>query len=260
MTRSHKTVLMAHLDREQGQVWKLALETQKFQVTNTKADIDLATLLNAMVQNQELLPDLILIDIGLKSKPADRFAESPQAETLCRWIWKVQAATKVVVFNPQVNKISDLAHRWGIRRGADAVLPRLDRENLIASIQKITDILACEFLAEPLQSVVVLLPPQISDLVQTDELPSFPPPNPNQPNDGDIEESDSPEQESVVAPPNALDTDETVVVYRGAKIRESQMSNIARIEDKQPVPPQLPQTKGEDYELVYRGARIKKRG
>ena len=253
---------MAHLDPEQGNAWKLALETQKIQVTWTNTNIELATLLDTMVQNQVPLPDLILIDIDIKSKPADRFSESSQAETVCRWIWKTQAATKVVILYPQVNKISELEHRWGIRRGAAAVLPKLDRENTIASIQKINNILACDFLDAPLQSVVALLPSHTSDRVPTEELLVPPPLDPQEPDSGNAGGADSPDRAIAAEQPSELNSDEIVLIYRGVKIAEKEMPRAARIAlDRPPQDIALPQlaTHDDDYvEIVYRGVRMKK--
>jgi hypothetical protein len=212
MTRSHKTVLMAHLDQEQGNAWKLALETQKIQVNLTKADLELATLLDTMVQNQVPLPDLILIDIDIKSKPADRFSERPQAETVCRWIWKTQSTTKVVILNSQVSEISESQYKWGIRQGSAAVLPKLDRENIFTNIQKINDILACEFLADPLQSVFALLPSRTIYPIETEELVPLNP-----------QELDRSNRDQDISTPHAAipDDDYDEIIYRGVRMKRS---------------------------------------
>jgi hypothetical protein len=204
---------MAYLDQEQGNVWKLALETQKIQVNLTKADLELAMLLDTMIQNQVPLPDLILIDIDIKSKPADRFSERPQAETVCRWIWKTQSATKVVILNSQVSEISESQYKWGIRQGAAAILPKLDRENIFTNIQKINHILACEFLATPLQSVASVLPSRTSDPVETEELVPL--------NPQEIDRSNSRDRD--ISPPQAAipDDDYDEIIYRGVRMKRS---------------------------------------
>jgi CheY-like chemotaxis protein len=251
---------MAHLDSEQGNAWKLALETQQFRVTYTKADIEIASLLDNMLQNQVPLPDLILIDIAIKSKPVDRFSESPQAETICRWIWKNQASTKVVILNAQADKISELEHRWATRRGATDVLPKLYQENLTASIKKIANILACNFLDVPLQSIFSLLLPLKSIQAGIEETLAPIPLETNQ-SDRGTGMLDLPSQANSLEPISELDRDETVIIYRGSKITTSQMPRAIKPSQQtiQDIPSQQSTPVEDDGDtIIYRGVKMKR--
>jgi len=147
MAEQKKAVLMVHIDQEQGQLWQAALETQQLTVTWENAKQDLVQYLgNCDRQN---LPDLLLMDMALKSPNS----ETLQSSSVCQWVTKQQVPVKVVLFNPRQERIKEVEHSWALRRGASDVLPRLSRGNLISEVARITALIGCSLIAQPLEKI-----------------------------------------------------------------------------------------------------------
>lgn len=259
-----RTVLIAHQDRQQREAWKSDLENQNVSVTQVEAHAEIGDLLDTMKRLQISLPDLILIDIGAKSRPPGRFSECPQAETVCRWIWKNQVETKVVILSPKLGQVSDIERAWAKRQGAIDVLPRLCQENLIANIQRIADVLVCDFLPDPLKLVANHLLSLASMKSQETDLSVFEP--------LPFESSQQADAETMVPVPSqptstqqsiATDNDnEMAITYRGVKMQASQMPKVA---DRAPAKSsnlatssQQAATDNDDDVIIYRGIRMKR--
>lgn len=260
MAHHQKTVLIAHRDLEQSKVWKSALETQNINVNQVEPHAEIANLLDTMKKLEIPLPSLVLIDIGIKSRPPGQFSESPQAETVCRWIWKNQVKTKVVVLSSELNEISEVERGWAKRRGAVDVLPKLYQETLITNLQRITDILVCDFLPGSLQLVASCLLPLASVKHGEAEPSAFASlAIAGQQSDG--EEAKEVEQEHFKMQTHESNRDETAIRYRGAKICASKMSGNVEpalsISDRV-ISPQPSITTDDDDVIIYRGVKMKK--
>ncbi|PZO39604.1 MAG: hypothetical protein DCF19_13545 [Pseudanabaena frigida] len=147
MAEKKKAVLMMHIDQEQGQLWQTALSTQQLDVIWENTLFDLVQYLDKC--DRQTLPDLLLMDMALKSPSS----ETLQSSSVCQWITKQQASTKVVLFNPRQERIKDIEHSWALRRGASDVLPRLSRENLMAGVARITALIGCSLISQPLEKI-----------------------------------------------------------------------------------------------------------
>ncbi|MBD2178799.1 hypothetical protein H6F42_17915 [Pseudanabaena sp. FACHB-1998] len=147
MAEQKKAVLMIHIDQEQGQLWQSALETQQLNVVWESLSLDLVQYLgNCDRQN---LPALLLLDMAVKSPNS----ETLQSSSVCQWVGKQQVPTKVVLFNPRQDRIKDIEHSWALRRGASDVLPRLSRENLMAEVARVTALIGCSLISQPLEKI-----------------------------------------------------------------------------------------------------------
>ena len=89
------------------------------------------------------------MDMALKSHNS----ESLQSSSVCQWINKQQVPVKVVLFNPRQERIKDIEHSWALRRGAADVLPRLSRENLMAEVARLTALIGCPLISQPLEKI-----------------------------------------------------------------------------------------------------------
>jgi len=147
MAEQKKAVLMMHTDQEQGQLWQTALETQQLEVIWEKSQLDIVHFLGEC--DRQFLPDLLLIDMSIKSPTS----ETLQSSSVCQWINKQQAPIKVVLFNPRQEKIKDIEHAWALRRGAADVLPRLSPENLMAEVARVTALIGCSLISQPLEAI-----------------------------------------------------------------------------------------------------------
>ncbi len=147
MAEQKKAVLMIHIDQEQGQLWQAALETQQLVVAWEKSTTNLVQYLETC--DRQNLPNLLLMDMALKSHNS----ESLQSSSVCQWINKQQVPVKVVLFNPRQEHIKDIEHSWALRRGAADVLPRLSRENLMAEVARLTALIGCPLISQPLEKI-----------------------------------------------------------------------------------------------------------
>jgi CheY-like chemotaxis protein len=138
---------MIHSDQAQGQLWQNALETQPLDVIWENIPFDLVEYLDKC--DRQNLPDLLLMDMALKSPRS----ETLQSSSVCQWVSKQKASIKVVLFNPRQEKIKDVEHSWALRRGAADVLPRLCRENLMAEVARVTALIGCSLISQPLEKI-----------------------------------------------------------------------------------------------------------
>lgn len=151
MAEQKKAVLMIHIDQEQGQLWQSALETQQLDVVWENVSLDLVQYLGKC--DRQALPALLLMDMAVKSPNS----ETLQSSTVCQWVSKNQLPTKVVLFNPRQDRIKDIEHSWALRRGAADVLPRLSRENLMTEVARVTALIGCSLISQPLEKIAQTL-------------------------------------------------------------------------------------------------------
>ncbi|MFN5613690.1 MAG: hypothetical protein ACK491_20155, partial [Pseudanabaena sp.] len=147
MSETKKAVLMMHTDQAQGELWKTALATQQLDVIWENISLDLVQYLEKCDRHE--LPDLLIMDMAIKSPSS----ETLQSSSVCQWLIKQKAPTKVVLFNPRQEKIKDIEHSWAIRRGASDVLPRLSPENLMAEVARVTALIDCSLISQPLEKI-----------------------------------------------------------------------------------------------------------
>ena len=147
MAEQKKAVLMMHTDQAQGELWQTALATQQLEVIWENISLDLVQYLEKCDRQQ--LPDLLIMDMAIKSPTS----ETLQSSSVCQWISKQQAPTKVVLFNPRQERIKDIEHSWALRRGASDVLPRLSPENLMAEVARVTALIGCSLISQPLEKI-----------------------------------------------------------------------------------------------------------
>jgi len=197
---------MMHTDQEQGQLWQTALSTQQLDVIWEKTQLDVVKFFGEC--DRQLLPDLLLMDMSIKSPNS----ETLQSSSVCQWITKQQAPIKVVLFNPRQEKIKDIEHSWALRRGAADVLPRLCRENLMAEVARVTALIGCSLISQPLEAIARSLGggsvqpnPQVNPKAGTDTTEE----------DATISASKS---ETKIKAKEGQKSDNTVM-YRGVRIR-----------------------------------------
>ena len=147
MGEPKKAVLMMHTDQAQGKLWQSALLTQQLDVIWESASLDLVQHLGKCDRHE--LPDLLIMDMAIKSPSA----ETLQSSSVCQWLVKQQSPIKVVLFNPRQERIKDIEHSWAIRRGAADVLPRLSPENLMAEVARVTALIGCSLVSQPLEKI-----------------------------------------------------------------------------------------------------------
>ncbi|MDX2256369.1 MAG: hypothetical protein NW214_12710 [Pseudanabaenaceae cyanobacterium bins.39] len=205
MSEQKKAVLMMHTDQDQGQLWQTALETQQMSVVWEQPSVDLVKSLTGADLSQ--LPDLLIIDMAIKSPNS----ETLQSSSICQWVAKTKANIKVVLFNPRQDKIKDIEHSWALRRGAADVLPRLSQENLIAGVARVTALIGCTLIAEPLESIA-------NSLSQASQQAQISPAE-----DTVVTRSRSTTKNNSKNAANSSDTSDdssNVVMYRGVRIRK----------------------------------------
>lgn len=167
MAEKTKSVLMVHTDQAQGELWQAALSTQQLDVIWQNTSLDLVQYLEQC--DRQDLPDLLIMDMAIKSPRS----ETLQSSSVCQWLNKNKASTKVVLCNPRQEKIKDIEHSWAIRRGASDVIPRLYADNLITEMARVTALMGCtlepealEKIAKNLDSRTVITQPKTVDLTE----------------------------------------------------------------------------------------------
>jgi len=203
MAETKKAVLMMHTDRAQGELWQTALATQQLDVIWENISLDLIQYLEKC--DRQNLPNLLIVDMAIKSPSS----ETLQSSSVCQWLAKQQVATKVVLFNPRQEKIKDFEHNWALRRGAADILPRLSPENLISEVARVTALIGCSLISQPLEKIARSLgaSPESLQVKESGLL------------DGSKIKSTSKAEPKNDSKPNQKSDTEDVVMYRGVRIR-----------------------------------------
>ena len=204
MAETKKAVLMMHTDQAQGELWQTALATQQLDVIWENISLDLVQYLEKCDRNK--LPDLLIMDMAIKSPSS----ETLQSSSVCQWLTKQKAPTKVVLFNPRQEKIKDIEHSWAIRRGASDVLPRLSPENLMAEVARVTALIGCSLISQPLETIARSFGTSAgASQVRESELINRP----------DINASKAKSEAKNNSKPSQKSDSGEVVMYRGVRIR-----------------------------------------
>ncbi|WP_055074795.1 response regulator [Pseudanabaena sp. 'Roaring Creek'] len=203
MAELKKAVLMMHTDRVQGELWKTALLTQQLDVIWENIPLDLVVYLEKF--DRQKLPDLLIMDMAIKSPNS----ETLQSSSVCQWLSKQQVPTKVVLFNPRQEKIKDIEHSWALRRGASDVLPRLSPENLMAEVARVTALIGCSLITQPLEKIARSLGASSSGAIERES--------------SDVDEAESKPKSRSETKNNSKNNQKSdagdVVMYRGVRVR-----------------------------------------
>ncbi len=151
-----KTIVLLLSQIDQQELWLQLLASQGLSVTTVSPEEEL-------IDRLETLPDLILLDLGIKSKDGNTL----QASDVGRWLKSKQINDRLVLVNPkEEGQIKDMERRWALRQGAVEVLPRLDHYNLIEQGETIAKLLGINFDREAVKSLITLP-------AQDEEITSF---------------------------------------------------------------------------------------
>jgi CheY-like chemotaxis protein len=170
-------VLITHVPEEQGVLWRAILESQginaHFEVNWRIFNPNLLEYLKRLALTDEALPDMLMLDMGVKVSGSEEL----QSGEVCRWCSKHYPHIRIFLLGSNSDKVPDLAKRWGLRRGAVDVLPKLSRENLLISTVRVTSVLGCALSATPLKNIAAIMPSTLEqrqkELEADDETLSF---------------------------------------------------------------------------------------
>ncbi len=127
-----KTIVLCLSQPEQVDLWQRAFSSQggiKLEIIPPEAD-----LLNYLAS----LPDLVLLDLGIKSADGSTL----QASNVGRWLKSKGVTDRLILINVnEEGQIKDLEKRWALRQGAVEVLPRLTPANLLTQMDIIAHLL-----------------------------------------------------------------------------------------------------------------------
>ncbi len=154
MSETSKTALMLHLDLRQGKVWDAALKSQGIQVDWRPTDIDVVEMLKEIYKANMPLPDLLIMDIGIKSSSSN----SLQVVPVCNWCKSLDTPLQVLLLNSSSMQVKAYEEKWATNKcGAIAIVPKLSQLTLRDTAQLITDFFSYDLNTEALDRVSLLL-------------------------------------------------------------------------------------------------------
>ncbi len=146
-----KTIVLFLSQPDQGDLWQRVLASQGLQVRNVPPEAEL-------IDQLQPIPDLILLDMGIKSQDGNNL----QASNVGRWLKSQNINDRLVFINPkEETHIKDLEKRWAVRQGAVEVLPRLHEYNILEQIEVVCNLLGISPDREVLKSIVCLPEPDV---------------------------------------------------------------------------------------------------
>lgn len=153
-----KSVLLAQLSEEQSLIWHKALSSHQVEVWAAPETEDLLKLLDQKLESKQILPDLIISDIGIRYGGGT----SLLATELCKWIADNAPQLKVLLVNPRQTQIKEAEKRWATRRGAINLLPKISIDNLNSAFEVASQALEIEVKTEALAIAISSLKRQQS--------------------------------------------------------------------------------------------------
>jgi phosphate transport system substrate-binding protein len=121
MVNNTKTVLLLLETGYQAQIWRAALASQNIAVLGSPSQNDVPQILQELEATEIGLPDLLLTELEARN-PYD----------LCRWCRQNYPDLKIVLVSNSQEAIPATERRWAIHQGADELLPRFQRSNLVS--------------------------------------------------------------------------------------------------------------------------------
>jgi WD40 repeat protein len=143
MTNAGKTVLLVQASLFQAQIWKLALESQGLQLFAESPETDLAHTVADMEAAGQILPSLILIDVGIKG------VFSPYE--FYRWCCERYPKIKVILTNSSQTDIPAFEYQWARLKDPQDILPGFQVNNLISSAMANVNYILAVIEGAPLQ-------------------------------------------------------------------------------------------------------------
>jgi phosphate transport system substrate-binding protein len=162
MVNNTKTVLLLLETGYQAQIWRAALTSQNIVVLGSPSQNDISQVLQELEATEIGLPDLLLTELETRN-PYD----------LCRWCRQNYPSLKIVLVSNTQETIPATERRWAIHQGADELLPKFQRSNLVSiAISQVERVLAI-MNASPLeeQALIEVLRP-FSDREELSSEPS----------------------------------------------------------------------------------------
>jgi len=155
-------VLLMQMSSEQEQLWQKALSSQHLQVIVEPPDSNILHTLRQKQKEDHPLPDLILVDIGIRHANSSTLV----ASTICRWCAEHHPSTKVVMTSSRQAIVKKTEKYWATRQGAVDLLPMLQRDNLVATVARLAEISGFKLEDAPLQQIANTLT-QVSDTTES---------------------------------------------------------------------------------------------
>jgi hypothetical protein len=246
MPETPKTVLMIQLDSDQGKLWQSALMSQGLNVDWKPAEVDLLEFFKDAQDFGWDLPDLLLLDIGVKSPTSN----SLQAVPVCQWCKNMSPPLKVMLLNVNSLQIKPYEYKWATGKcGAVGILPKLTQATLLNSVGLVASVLDTELLPDQLDPVSLLIAEIYAQNLQSQEN-----------NFSEILEALSIARTATIIP--ETEYPQAVTTYRGAVVNAKLHENID--------PETTMQVKNEDLNgekadvkqptfTSYRGVKIEQR-
>jgi two-component system NtrC family sensor kinase len=155
-------VLLMQMSSEQEQLWQKALSSQQLEVLVESAESNILQTLRQKQRDDQPLPDLILVDIGIRHANSSTLV----ASTICRWCAEHHPSTKVVMTSSRQAVVKKTEKYWATRQGAVELLPMLQRDNLVAVVGKLAEIIGFRLQNAPLEQIASTLA-QVSPTAET---------------------------------------------------------------------------------------------
>jgi hypothetical protein len=154
MPESPKTVLMLHLNEQQVRIWDAALQSQGIQIDWRPTNVDVVEVLMEILTGGNPLPDLVIMDIGVKSPNSN----SLQVVPVCNWCRGLDNPLKVLLFNSNSMQVKPYEQKWATAKcGAIAIVPKLSQATLESTTEIILEALDQHLDTEALDRVSMLI-------------------------------------------------------------------------------------------------------
>lgn len=154
MAENPKTALMLQLDRQQERIWDAALQSQGIATENRSPEVDIVEMLKEIYQSAQPLPDLLIMDIGIKSSTSN----SLQVVPVCQWCRGLGQPLKVLLLNANSTQIKAYEEKWATGKcGAIAIVSKLTQATLNSTMNLVMNIWDRELDVEALEEVSLLL-------------------------------------------------------------------------------------------------------
>jgi CheY-like chemotaxis protein len=126
---ARKSVLLIQASQVQEDIWRSVLASQGIALTILTTEVNLREVIEQRQQNNEPLPDLLLLDMTVLK---------PNPYSFCRWCYQHYPQLKIILTSGTRTDVPHSERQWAIHQGAVDLFSAFPEDRLFSGVMDVT--------------------------------------------------------------------------------------------------------------------------
>jgi diguanylate cyclase (GGDEF)-like protein/PAS domain S-box-containing protein len=126
---ARKSVLLIQASQVQEDIWRSVLASQGIALTILTTEVDLSGVIEQRQENNEPLPDLLLLDMTVLK---------PNPYSFCRWCYQHYPQLKIILTSGTRTDVPHSERQWAIHQGAVDLFSAFPEDRLFSGVMDVT--------------------------------------------------------------------------------------------------------------------------